>query len=153
MAAVTANGASRNVRKPAKAPRVIRASKPAEARMPSFLREDGSRYAFTAMKCVAAAVFFFGALCALIYTAAEPRRAAQKVSERHKSTAPTRLGSALVSKIDVLVRDAPRRDASILNKAVYGSYVEVIAQDGRWVQVRATGQNVTGWVEKSGLNF
>ncbi len=68
-------------------------------------------------------------------------------------TAPTRFGSALASKIDVPVRDAPKRDANILNKAVYGSYVEVIAQDGRWVQVRATGQNVTGWVEKSGLNF
>jgi hypothetical protein len=66
---------------------------------------------------------------------------------------PTRLGSALVSKIDVPVRDAPRRNGKILDKAVYGSYVDVIGQDGKWVQVRATRQHLTGWMEKADLNF
>jgi hypothetical protein len=121
-------------------------------------------------KSVAAAVFVFGALCALIYTSAAPRQtkhvasekqkiiARQKTATGDKSTAdakaaPERLDSALVSKIDLPIRDAPRGEAKILGRAVYGSRVEVLGQDGRWAQVRAIGQNAAGWVEKAGLNF
>ncbi|WP_350356542.1 SH3 domain-containing protein [Methylocystis iwaonis] len=43
--------------------------------------------------------------------------------------------------------------AKILGRAVYGSRVEVLGQDGRWVQVHAIGQTVAGWVERAGLNF
>jgi hypothetical protein len=138
--------------------------------MHPFLRGDQSGYAFLAGKSIAAAVFVFGVQCALIYTSAAPRKTLHAASERQKiivrqktatadksdteaRAAPIRLGSALISRIDVPVRDAPRRDGKIVNKAVYGSYVEVLGQDGAWVQVRATGQNITGWVEKASLNF
>ncbi|WP_281932813.1 SH3 domain-containing protein [Methylocystis iwaonis] len=112
----------------------------------------------------------FGTLCALIYTSAAPHKTMhaagekqkiitrQKTATADKSTAdakvyPSRLDSALVSKIDLPIRDAPRGDAKILGRAVYGSRVEVLGQDGRWAQVLAIGQNAAGWVEKAGLNF
>jgi hypothetical protein len=104
----------------------------------------------------------FGAICALIYTSATPRKSLLAINKKtiarsefdvESHVAPTRLGSALVSKIDVPVRDAPRRNGKVLDKAVYGSYLDVIGQDGKWVQVRATGQHLTGWVEKADLNF
>jgi hypothetical protein len=128
------------------------------------------RYALFAGKNVAAAVFVFGTLCALIYTSAAPHKTMHAAGEKQKiiarqktatadksiadaKAAPSRLESALVSKIDLPIRDAPRGEAKILGRAVYGSRVEVLGQDGRWAQVRAIGQNAAGWVEKAGLNF
>jgi hypothetical protein len=172
MAAITTSGASRIRKKHAKAKRSNEASTPAAkaTRMLPFLQGGGSRYGFMAAKSIAATVFVFGTVCALIYTAAQPRNAAQKIVEKQKpiasqkaaiadksniepKAASTRLGSALVSKVDVDIRDAPRRDAKVLDRAVYGSYVEVIGQDRKWAHVHATGQNVTGWVNKASLNF
>jgi len=171
MSTATTGRASHNQRKPAKTRRSNAATSPAVTEwMQPLLRGDQSRYAFLAGKSIAAAVFVFGVLCALIYTSAAPRTTMHAAGEKQKTiarqkpatadksgiearAAPTRLGSALVSRIDVPIRDAPRRDGKIVNKAVYGSYVEVLGQDGAWVQVRATGQNVTGWVEKASLNF
>jgi hypothetical protein len=171
MATATTSRTSHNQRKPVKTQRSNAATSPAVTVWAQpLLRGDKSRYAFLAGKSIVAAVFVFGVICALIYTSAAPRKTMHAASEKQKTiasqktttadksgtearTAPTRLGSALVSRIDVPIRDAPRRDAKIVNKAVYGSYVEVLGQDGAWVQVRATGQNVTGWVEKASLNF
>ncbi len=153
----------RSGRERAKARRSSKVATPAatEPGMQPSPRTDSPRYALVAGKSVAATILVFGAVCALIYTAAEPHKATYAVGEKRvarqkaaeASADTTRLGSALVSKIDVAVREAPRRNARILDKAVYGSYVEVIGQDGKWIQVRATGQNVTGWVERAGLNF
>jgi hypothetical protein len=172
MATATTGGTSRHQRNLANTRRA-NASTPRPTTKPwtvSFPRGDGLRYAFLAGKSIAAAVFVFAAICALIYTSASPRKTMHAASEKQKTiarqktttadksaaeakAAPEGLGSALVSKIDLPIRDAPRRDAKILNRAVYGSHVEVLGQDGTWVQVRAAGQNVTGWVEKAGLNF
>ncbi len=168
MSTVTTAGASRHQKNPAKSRRANALTpRPATAPLP---HGDGLRYAVFAGKSVAAAVFVFGALCALIYTSAAPHKtmhaagekqkiiARQKTATADKSTAdakasPARVESALVSKIDLPIRDAPRGDAKILGRAVYGSRVEVLGQDGRWAQVRAIGQNAAGWVEKAGLNF
>jgi hypothetical protein len=123
---------------------------------------DGLKYALVAGKSIGAAALVFGAICALIYTSATPRKSLLAINKKtiarsefdvESHVVPTRLGSALVSKIDVPVRDAPRRNGKVLDKAVYGSYLDVIGQDGKWVQVRATGQHLTGWVEKADLNF
>ncbi len=131
------------------------ASRPRPAAAPltlSLPRGDGLRYAFLAGKSIAAAVFVFGVLCALIYTSAAPRKTIHPVGEKQKTIA-RQATTVLVSKIDLPIRDAPRGDAKIISRAVYGSRVEVLGQDGRWVQVHAIGQNVAGWVEKFGLNF
>ena len=133
-----------------------------QPRRPPMPPGDGLKYALLAGKSIGAAALVFGAICALIYTSAAPRKSLLAINKKtiargefdvESHVAPTRLGSALVSKIDVPVRDAPRRNGKILDKAVYGSYVDVIGQDGKWVQVRATGQHLTGWVEKADLNF
>lgn len=134
-----------------------------QLRMPPMPPGDGLKYALlVAGKSIGAAALVFGAICALLYTSAAPRKSLLAINKKaiargefdvESHVAPTRLGSAIVSKIDVPVRDAPRRNGKILDKAIYGSYVDLIGQDGRWVQVRATGQHVTGWVEKSDLNF
>jgi hypothetical protein len=172
MSTVTTGGASHHQRNPAKSRRASAstprpATKPATAPLP---RGAGMRYALFAGKSVAASVFVFGALCALIYTSAAPYKtmhvtgekqktiARQKTAAADKSSAdakaaPSRSESALVSKIDLPIRDAPRGDAKILGRAVYGSRVEVLGQDGRWVQVHAIGQTVAGWVERASLNF
>jgi hypothetical protein len=143
------------------------ATKSATALLP---RGDVARYALLAGKSIAAAVFVFGTLCALIYTWVAPRQtmhaagekqkiiARQKTATADKSilqarSASARPDSAHVAKIDLPVKDAPRGDAKILGRTVYGTRVEVLAQDGRWVQVRAIEQNLAGWVEKAGLNF
>jgi hypothetical protein len=171
MTTATTSGAARPQRKNSKAQRANASTPRAVTKsvVTSLPRADG-RYAVLAGKSLVAAVFVFGVICAFIYTTTGPRRATQVVGERPKTiarqkTATTdksgaefaaiaaRVGSALVSRIDLPVRDAPRRDAKVLARAVYGSRVEVVAQDGGWAQVRATGQNVAGWVEKAGLNF
>lgn len=172
MSTVTTGGASRHQKNSTKSRRANPstprpATKPATAPLP---RGDGVRYALFAGKNVAAAVFVFGTLCALIYTSAAPHKTMHAAGEKQKiiarqktatadksiadaKAAPSRLESALVSKIDLPIRDAPRGEAKILGRAVYGSRVEVLGQDGRWAQVRAIGQNAAGWVEKAGLNF
>lgn len=172
MSTVTSGGASRHQKN---SPKYRRAntSTPLPAKNPVTFplpRGDGVKYALFAGKSIAAAVFVFGALCALIYTSAASRQTKHVASEKQKiiarqktatadrstadaKAAPARLGSALVSKIDLPIRDAPRGEAKILGRAVYGSRVEVLGQDGRWAQVRAIGQNAAGWVEKAGLNF
>jgi hypothetical protein len=171
MPTVMTGGASRHQKNSTKSRRASTstprpATKPATSALP---RGDGVRYALFAGKSVAAAVFVFGALCALIYTSAAPRQTKHVASEKQKiprqkaatadkstadaKAAPARLDSELVPKIDLPIRDAPRGEAKILGRAVYGSRVEVLGQDGRWAQVRAIGQNAAGWVEKAGLNF
>jgi hypothetical protein len=156
MATATTDGASRHRRNPANTRRTI-ASTQRPAKKPwtvSFPRREGLRYASLAGKNIAAAALVFGAICALIYTSAAPRKTMRAASEKHKTmvrqkttttnisaretkAAPRGLGSALVSKIDLPMRDGPRRDAKILDRAVYGSHVEILGQDGTWVQVRA----------------
>lgn len=161
MAAVATKGASHTRKKHAKqARRLTDVASPAAkgARASPFLHGGGSRYVVVVAKSIAAAVFLFGAICALTYTAAVPRNSARNVAEKQKpianqKTASTRLGAALVSKVDADIRDAPRQNAKVLKRAPYGAYVEVIGQDGKWAHVHATGQNVTGWVDKAGLNF
>jgi hypothetical protein len=172
MSTATTDGASRQRRRSN-----YRGARPSSTRRPAtksatalLPRGDGARYALLAGKSLAAAVFVFGALCALIYPSAAPRQTMHAAGEKQKiiarqktptadrstaeaKSAPARLDSALVAKIDLPVKDAPRGDAKILGRTVYGSRVEVLAQDGRWVQVRAIGQNLAGWVEKAGLNF
>jgi hypothetical protein len=172
MSTVTTGGASLHQRNTARS-RGANASTPRPATKPATAltpRGDRARYALLAAKSVVAAVFLFGALCALIYTSAGPRQTRHAADEKQKiiarqktatadksiadaKAAPSRSESALVSKIDLPIRDAPRGDAKILGRAVYGSRVEVLGQDGRWAQVRAIGQNAAGWVEKAGLNF
>ncbi len=172
MTTATTSGAARPQRQTSKAQRANASTPRAVAKPTASPLPPGEarRCAVLAGKSLVAAVFVFGVICALIYTAAVPRRATQVVGERPKTiarqkTATTdksgtefaattaRVGSALVSKIDLPVRDAPRRDAKILAWAIYGSRVEIVAQDAGWAQVRATGQNVAGWVAKAGLNF
>ncbi len=115
--ATTTISAKRSGKEPANARRSRKAATRAFPRMQPSSRTDSPRYALVAGKGVAAATIVFGAVCALIYTAAEPHKAThvidekrvarQKAVERSADTA--RLGSALVAKVDVAVRDAPRR--------------------------------------------
>jgi len=62
-------------------------------------------------------------------------------------------GIALISRVNAAIREAPRLNAKILDRAVFGSSVDVIGQEHDWAQVRAPAQNVSGWIEKSALNF
>ncbi len=72
-------------------------------------------------------------------------------SVTHKSIELT--GSAFVSGSNAAIRDKPAINAKIVERAVFGSNVELLSQEGKWVQVRSTGQNVSGWIEKAYLSF
>lgn len=151
MTTATTSGTSRPQRKTPKTKRA-NASTPGVVTKPfitSLPQAGGRRYTVLAGKSLLAAAFFFGVICALVYTAADKSKpvAGQRTTTAKKS------GAAVVSKIDLPVRNAPRRDAKILARVVYGARVEVVAQDGGWAQVRAAGEDVAGWVEKTGLNF
>ena len=62
-------------------------------------------------------------------------------------------GSAFVSGSHAAIREKPAINAKIIERAVFGSKVELLSQDGKWVQVRSTGQNVSGWIERAYLSF
>ena len=62
-------------------------------------------------------------------------------------------GSAFVSGSNAAIRERPAINAKILERAVFGSNVELLSQDGKWVQVRSTGQNASGWIERAYLSF
>jgi outer membrane murein-binding lipoprotein Lpp len=62
-------------------------------------------------------------------------------------------GSAFVSGSNAAIRERPAINAKILERAVFGSNVELLSQEGKWVQVRSTGQNVSGWIERAYLSF
>jgi hypothetical protein len=72
-------------------------------------------------------------------------------SSAHKSIELT--GSAFVSGSNAAIRERPAINAKIVERAVFGSNVELLSQEGKWVQVRSTGQNVSGWIEKAYLSF
>lgn len=75
----------------------------------------------------------------------------EAASTGHKSIELT--GSAFVSGSNAAIRERPAINAKILERAVFGSNVELLSQDGKWVQVRSTGQNISGWIEKAYLSF
>lgn len=75
----------------------------------------------------------------------------ETASSAHKSIELT--GSAFVSGSNAAIRDRPAINAKIVERAVFGSNVELLSQEGKWVQVRSTGQNVSGWIEKAYLSF
>ena len=62
-------------------------------------------------------------------------------------------GTAFVSGSNAAIRERPAINAKIIERAVFGSNVELITQEGKWVQVRSTGQNISGWIEKAYLSF
>ncbi len=63
------------------------------------------------------------------------------------------IGTAFISGSNAAIREKPALNSKIIERAVFGSNVELIAQEGKWVQVRSTGQDVTGWVEKIYLSY
>lgn len=65
----------------------------------------------------------------------------------------TLMGTAFISGSNAAIRERPAINAKIVERAVFGSNVELIAQEGKWVQVRSTGQNISGWIEKVYLSF
>ncbi len=169
MAAVTTSTTDKR-RKHAKQQRPTQTSAPASRRAwtPSFLRGDTTTYAALAFKSAAAAALVFGAVSVL--SATSERHAArhksagkQKLVAGHKvamaeSSAaehkvPIRRRPAMISGNEVAIRDAPRPNAKILDKAVFGSSVDVVGEDGKWAQVHAAAQKVSGWVEKASLNY
>ncbi len=62
-------------------------------------------------------------------------------------------GTAFVSGSNAAIRERPAINGKIIERAVFGSNVELIAQEGKWVQVRSTGQNISGWIEKAYLSY
>jgi hypothetical protein len=62
-------------------------------------------------------------------------------------------GSAFVSGSNAAIRERPAINAKIIERAVFGSNVELLSQEGKWVQVRSTGQNLSGWIERAYLSF
>lgn len=72
----------------------------------------------------------------------------------HAITGSSKINSeAMISGNNVLIRETPKINAKIVKRAVFGSLVEVIDQEGKWVKISNPGQQFTGWVEKIYLNF
>ena len=72
-------------------------------------------------------------------------------SSGHKSIQLT--GTAFVSGSNAAIREKPAINAKVIERAVFGSNIELLSKDGKWVQVRSTGQNISGWIEKAYLSF
>jgi hypothetical protein len=121
----TTTSAKRSWKGPANARRSSNPATRAAPQMQPSPRTGSPKYALIAGKCIAAATIVFGAVCVLIYTAAAPQKSTHVITEkrvaRQKIVEPSadtaRLGSALVAKVDVPVRDAPRRNARVLDTA------------------------------------
>lgn len=79
--------------------------------------------------------------------------AVARPQETERKAAPAKPAVALVSGNNLAIRDAPRENARVLGVAVFGAMVDVTGQDGKWSQIHAGGQGVSGWVEKAGLHF
>ncbi|MCC3246474.1 SH3 domain-containing protein [Methylocystis sp. WRRC1] len=169
MAAITTNP-TRIDRKPARKQRRSQTSVGTAPRIwaPAFLGGDRGKYVALVLKCLVATAVVFGAVSALtstkerhatLYRPAEKQKrvAGHKTAESGialtENKAPIKHRAALVSGNNAAIREAPRANAKILDRAVFGSSVDVIGEDGRWAQVHAVGQNVSGWIEKGSLNF
>lgn len=138
------------------------------------------RYAGLLGACALSGLIVFGGMSALISPAAKTelatkaatlpkptvdskRTKAVSAPSQHKTSAKdarpdnskpiSLIGTAFISGSNAAIRERPALNAKILERAVFGSNVELIAQEGKWVQVRSTGQDVTGWVEKIYLSF
>lgn len=75
-------------------------------------------------------------------------------SERQQP--PTTLPSgttAFVSDNNVIIRESPKLSSKILGRAIFGTSIEALAFDGKWVQIHSSAQNLSGWTEKTRLNF
>jgi hypothetical protein len=61
--------------------------------------------------------------------------------------------TAFVSDNNVLIREKPKINAKILGRAIFGTSIEVLMLDGKWPRIYSSAQDLSGWTEKSGLNF
>ena len=84
-------------------------------------------------------------------SASHQPKSAAKEAESHKSLALN--GTAFISGSNAAIRERPAINGKIIERAVFGSNVELITQEGKWVQVRSPGQNISGWIEKAYLSF
>lgn len=84
-------------------------------------------------------------------SASHQPKSAAKEAESHKSISLN--GTAFISGSNAAIRERPAINGKIIERAVFGSNVELITQEGKWVQVRSPGQNISGWIEKAYLSF
>ena len=84
-------------------------------------------------------------------SASHQPKSATKEAETHKSLALN--GTAFISGSNAAIRERPAINGKIIERAVFGSNVELITQEGKWAQVRSPGQNISGWIEKAYLSF
>ena len=80
-----------------------------------------------------------------------PTKSAAKEAKSHKSLALN--GTAFISGGNAAFRERPAINGKIIERAVFRTNVELITQEGKWVQVRSPGQNISGWIEKAYLSF
>jgi hypothetical protein len=80
----------------------------------------------------------------------------QEQTKKSRNDASQRLPdgmTALISDNGVLVRESPKLNAKVLDRAIFGTSVDVVELDGKWVKIHSSAQNLDGWTEKSRLNF
>jgi len=108
------------------------------------LAPDRKRTLGLALKAGAGAAVMFGLVLALIGTGSQP--------SGNLSAPPSRT-SATVQGTSVAVRSAPKLNAKIVNRAHFGTRVEVTGHDGGWVKIHGAQPDISGWMEETYLKF
>lgn len=142
--------------------------------------EVAKSYAAIAAVCALGATLVFGGLAALIGTrhhaqiaskssfrvkeaalarqtglVSQPNEHKAAVAEKHaeRRFAGSLTGSAFVNGSNAAIRAKPAINGRILDHSAFGTNVDLIAQEGKWVKVYSPDRNISGWIERAHLSF
>lgn len=150
--------------------------------IPAIPETDKKSYVTRSIKCLVAAFIVFGGMYQITDYLSEPTisshkglkqktevggklhtaknsddvrsiRNADHPKDLNAKTIKSSVTSALVSGNNVLIRENPKINGKVLGKVIFGTSIDVIGYEGKWVQIHSSAQNLRGWTEKISLNF
>lgn len=125
---------------------------PQESNLPGSVNPNAKKYSVPVLKnlalaCIAVALFF-----AVVSQSDRIASAMQTIPPR-VSDAESKASEARIVGNNVPIRAVPKINGKIMERAVWGTSVEVISRDGEWAQIRSGRRGAIGWISQTDLKF